>query len=326
MRGRAHRGRATAVALLLATAVSGGCAAPTAGQGVEAPRDAIRALLADAAAEGVEVGVYYRAADGSDSLVVAGDLRMHAASTMKVPVMLQLFLDDEAGLLDLDGGVEVTTRFRSILDGSEYVLDRGSDWDQALHDLEGERVPRRNLIERMITRSSNLATNLLIADVDARRVTATLRRLGADSIEVLRGVSDIPAFEAGLSNTTTARDMGVVMRALVEGEVASAASREEMIAVLERQEFREKIPAGVHDGVRVANKTGGITGIHHDAAIVFPPGDTPYVLVVLIRGWPGEGEGVRADVLAASISREIWRLHGARRGAPRERSDRYIVR
>lgn len=298
--------------ILLMTALLAVAPVHAAAQAEPTPRERVAELVREAAAEGVEVGVYYRSADGRDSLLVSPDLRMHAASTMKVPVMLQLFLDDEAGLLDVDAPIPVRTDFRSILDGSVYELDATSDSEQALYDRVGDSLPRRDLIERMITRSSNLATNLLIADADAERVTATLRRLGADSIEVLRGVEDIPAFEAGLSNTTTARDMGIVMRALMEGDVASERSRREMLAILERQEFRGKIPAGVPEGVRVANKTGGITGIHHDAAIVFPEDDVPYVLVVLIRGWPGEY--ARADALAAAVSEAVWRLHAAGSG------------
>jgi len=290
-----------AVALLVALPFGG------VAQQMRSPPIEIIQLIRQVRADSVEVGVYYRSSDGRDSVLVAPDLRMHAASTMKVPVMLQLFLDQEAGRLELDAAIPVTTEFRSILDGSTYRLDSSSDSEQDLYGRVGESVSRRDLIERMITRSSNLATNLLIADADAERVTATLRRLGADSIEVLRGVEDIPAFEAGLSNTTTARDMGVVMRALMEGDVASPASREEMLGILERQQFREKIPAGVPEGVRVANKTGGITGIHHDAAVVFPDDDVPYVLVVLIRGYPGDDQ--RANALAAAISDAVWRLH-----------------
>lgn len=293
--------------VIVLLALAGAGSAPVRAQTADGPRERIEALVEAAATAGAEVGLYYRSTSGEDSLLAGADTRMHAASTMKVPVMLQLFLDAEEGRLDLGDGVRVTTEFTSILDGSPYTLDRTSDSEQALYDLAGTSVSRRDLIERMITRSSNLATNLLIADADAERVTATMRRLGADSIEVLRGVEDIPAFEAGLSNTTTARDLGVVMRALVEGDIAGAASREDMMAVLERQQFRARIPAGIPPGVRVANKTGGITGIHHDAAIVFPPDAPPYVLVVLIRGWPGEGD--RADRLAAELSAEVWRLH-----------------
>ncbi|HSM06142.1 MAG TPA: serine hydrolase [Longimicrobiales bacterium] len=271
---------------------------------------ALQAVLDSLVADsGADVGVVYRSLDGRDSALVNPDIRMHAASTMKVPVMLQVYLDDEAGLLDRRDSVLVETTFRSILDGSAFVLDRASDSDSTLYERAGEAVSRQELVDRMITRSSNLATNLLIQDVDARRVTATLRRLGADSMEVLRGVEDIPAFEAGLSNTTTARDLATVMAALLDDHV-SEPGRQEMLSILERQHFRDNIPAGLPPGVRVANKTGWITGINHDAALVFPEAAPPYVLVILLRGHPAEDQGT---AFAAEISRVVWAHHtGAR--------------
>ena len=277
------------------------------------PRSLQSALDSLAGASGAEVGIVYRTLDGRDSALVNPDLRMHAASTMKVPVMLQLVLDDEAGLLDLDGTIPVETTFHSILDGSAYLLDARSDSDSALYRRAGEAVSRRELMDRMITRSSNLATNLLIREVDPRRVTGTLRALGADSMEVLRGVEDIPAFEAGLSNTTTARDLALVMEALVEDDRVSAAGREEMLDILRRQHFRENIPAGLPPGTDVANKTGWITGINHDAAVVFPRDAPPYVLVVLLRGHPAEDQGT---AFAAEVSRTVWEHHMAVRDPP----------
>ena len=262
------------------------------------------------AASGAEVGVYYRSlAPGGDSVLVNADLRMHAASTMKVPVMIQLYREADAGRFAMDDALTVGTTFRSIVDGSPYSLEPSSDSDEALYASAGRAVPVRELVDRMITRSSNLATNLLIQEADAERVTATMRALGADSIEVLRGVEDIPAFRAGLSNTTTARDLGVILAALAAGRAASPAATEEMLAILERQEFREKIPAGLPPGTRVANKTGWITAIHHDAAVVFPDDAPPYVLVVLVRGFEDDEAG--ANALARDVSARVWRHHTA---------------
>lgn len=271
------------------------------------------------AGSGAEVGLYYRSlGPDPDSVTLRADLRMHAASTMKVPVMMRLHLDHASGRFDLDDPVEITTRFTSIADGSPYDIDPTSDSDPALYDSIGRGIPARHLVERMITRSSNLATNLLIRDADAARVTAMLRELGADSMEVLRGVEDLRAFQAGLSNTTTARDLGVVFRALADPGFATAAARAEMLSILEDQEYREQIPAGLPPGTRVANKTGWITGITHDAALVLPEGDVPpYVLVILVRGF--EGEQTRAEALAAELSRMVWdhhRVHARR--APAE--------
>ncbi len=265
------------------------------------------ALRQEIATSGAEVGLYYRSLpqDG-DSLVIAGDLRMHAASTMKVPVMMQLYLDHQSGLRSLDSQVPVTTTFSSIVDGSSFDLPPGSDSDTMFYGRVGERVPAREILDRMITWSSNLATNILMEVVDAERVTATLRSFGADSMEVLRGVEDLMAFEAGLSNTTTARDLGVVMAAVATSDRFTEASRDEMLGILERQHFRDNIPAGLPEGTRVANKTGWITGINHDAAVVFPGGSGPYVLVVLVRDHPAEDQG---EALAAELSRMVWAFH-----------------
>lgn len=277
-------------------------------------RSVAQAVDSMALAVGGEVAVYYRnlGPDG-DSLLMRPDVRMHAASTMKVPVLMQLFLDHDAGLLSLDDSLVVSTTFTSIADGTPYVLDAAADADSSLYAQVGAPVGVRDLATRMIVRSSNLATNLLIQQVDADRVTATLRALGADSMEVLRGVEDLPAYEAGLSNTTTARDLGRVFLTLAGVEPTSAAaraiserSREEMLAILERQEFREKIPAGLPAGVRVANKTGWITRTSHDAALVYPPADAPYVLVVLTRGIDDHDI---ADATIAEISRHVWAHH-----------------
>jgi len=269
-------------------------------------RELERSLDSTVRSAGGEVALYYRDLEGDDSLLVSPDLRMHAASTMKVPVMIQLFLDRDAGLLSLEDSMEVVTTFPSIVDGSPYTLTPESDSDSTLYGLEGRRVGYRQLIELMITWSSNLATNILIQTAGAERVTATMRALGADSIQVLRGVEDGPAFRAGLSNTTTARDLGVIMSALGRGEVGSRETSMEMLEILERQHWRTKIPALLPEGTRVAHKTGSITGISHDCGVVFPGTAAPYTIVILTRGFEDQAE---ADALAARISRTVYDYH-----------------
>src|SRR5439155_229670 len=142
----------------------------------------------------------------------------------------------------------------------------------------------RELLELMITRSSNLATNILIERVGASRAQASARALGAWSIQVLRGVEDGAAYRAGLNNTTTARDLGVLLGAIATGRAASRGACDSMLAILGRQEFNEGIPVGVPPGTRVAHKTGWIGEVvYHDAALVYPSAGVGYVLVVLTR-------------------------------------------
>jgi beta-lactamase class A len=230
----------------------------------------------------------------------------HAASTMKVPVMMALFAAVEDGQLRLDQPVEIRNSFQSLADGSAFSLDPQEDGDPELYQAVGRTRTVDELIRRMITRSSNLATNLLIDKIGASAVNDVMRRVGALDVDVQRGVEDEKAFRAGLNNRVTAKDLVIALRALLPGApepVFSAASRQEMLEILEAQEFNEKIPAGLPKGTPVAHKTGDITGIHHDAAIVFPPGRSPYILVVLTSAIADKSQ---ADQLIAEISRVVW--------------------
>jgi beta-lactamase class A len=155
----------------------------------------------------------------------------------------------------------------------------------------------------MITRSSNLATNSVIALVGAPRVTKTLRGLGAKQMTVLRGVEDGKAYQKGLNNRATARDLALLLAAIERGQTASASSTRAMRAILLAQELNDEIPAGLPPGTRVAHKTGQITGVLHDAAIVYPAEHGPYILVVLTSGIP---DAKVAQALIVDISRQVY--------------------
>jgi beta-lactamase class A len=296
--------RLSAALLLLGAA----CAPPPSPRPAASLEAEVREIVRRAAGDTAEVSVAFRDLATGDSLLLDAHRTMHAASTMKVPVMLELFRRAEAGELRMGDSVEVRNEFRSIADGSTYTLSRSDDGDPALYGRVGQRVPVRELVERMIVRSSNLATNLLIDRADPKRIAATLDALGAGELKVLRGVEDGPAFRAGMNNASTAYGLMRVMEAIAAGRAASRASTDEMLGILGRQEFREMIPAGLPAGVRSANKTGNITRIAHDAAIVYPPGRPPYVLVVLTRGFRDADVAARTgrDVSAA-VYRHVMR-------------------
>ena len=158
-------------------------------------------------------------------------------------------------------------------------------------------------MERMIVRSSNLATNALIVLVGADRANATAHSLGASRMRVLRGVEDGKAYEAGMNNTTTSADLAVLLQRIERNEAIGAESARLMKEILLRQEFNDAIPAGVPAGTPVAHKTGSITATLHDAAIVYPPGRAPYVLVVLTRKIPA---AETARTLIVDVSRLVW--------------------
>ncbi len=226
------------------------------------------------------------------SLELNPDVRFHAASTMKLGVLLELGRRIDAGELRWNDSLPIKNEFASIVDGSAYFLDKGSDSDSTVYAAVGSRWSLRQLATRMIVRSSNLATNLLVERLDATRITTTIRSLHADSMLVLRGVEDGKAYEKGLNNTTTARDLAILLRALAEGRAVARSTGAELLGILEAQEFNDGIPAGLPPGTRVAHKTGEITATWHDAALVYPPDGKPYALVVLTRQVPERARGV----------------------------------
>ena len=264
-------------------------------------RDSI--LTRIAASPGSTVAVSYFDLETGQSVSINEDSVFHAASTMKIPVMIEVLRRAQSGSFSLDQGILLVNQFASIVDGSPYSLDPGEDGDSALYQRIGERVPVRDLMRRMITRSSNLATNQLIALTGAHNVTATARTLGAGSIQVLRGVEDQKAFDRGMINTTTSADLAVLLLAIERGQVLSPASSAEMREILLAQEFNAKIPAGLPPGTRVAHKTGEIVAVSHDAAIVYPASRRPYVLVVLTKGIR---ESRASSALIADISRLVY--------------------
>jgi beta-lactamase class A len=300
----AEKPRVTVFALLTIPLALLGCASAAGPAGRGAVAERLEPFFQRA---GVTVAVAYRDLGSGVSFHRNEDEVFHAASIMKVPVMMALFEAVDAGELRLTEPLPVRNEFRSIVDGSPFALDPAEDGDPDLYAALGGSRPLEELIRRMIVRSSNLATNLLIERIGAPRATALMRRLGAGGLEVLRGVEDQKAFDAGRNNTVTARGLEVALTALAEGTTFSPASNEAMLDILAAQEFNDKIPALLPPGTRVAHKTGDITAIHHDAAIVFPPGQEPYVLVVLTRGYADEKA---ADRAIAEISRVVWDARG----------------
>lgn len=286
-------------AVLLAALLGLGCqsAAPRASL-----NDRIDSLAQEAGAESIAVA--WENLDTGQRFFRNERETFHAASTMKVPVMLALFEAISRGELSLRQPVTVKNDFVSILDGSHYALEAREDSDGELYTFVGTSRPLEDLMRRMIVRSSNLATNILIEFVGAPNVMRLMKSIGANDIKVLRGVEDDRAYHAGMNNTTTANDLLLVLKTVAERRAISPEASDAMLDILKAQEHNDGIPAGLPKEIRVAHKTGSITKISHDAAVVYPdPHSRPYVLVILTRGI---SKGDDADRVIREISRLIW--------------------
>jgi beta-lactamase class A len=228
--------------------------------------------------------------------------------------MMEVYRQAGAGKFSLDDSIPVKNDFISIADANHYSISADSDSDKSLYNKVGQTETIREMVRLMIDVSSNLAANILIERVGATRVMQLMQELGATNIRVLRGVEDSKAYERGLNNTTTARDLSILLRRIAERRAVSKTASDEMIKVMLAQKFNEGIPAGLPSEARVAHKTGSITKINHDAAIVYLPNRKPYVLVILTRGIEDEK---RAHKLIADISRTVYEsLVGARQINP----------
>ena len=227
----------------------------------------------------------------------------HAASTMKTPVMVEVYRQASKRKFSLNDSLVVRNEFRSIVDSSVYSLDSTDDSEFELYKHIGEKRSIRDLVYQMIIASSNLATNLVIGKVGAKNVTSTMRSYGAMDIQVLRGVEDQKAYDKGLNNTTTAYDLMLIFEKIAKGKAVSKKASEAMIHILLDQKFNTIIPAQLPKDVKVAHKTGFITGIHHDSGIVILPDGRKYVLVLMSKNVESEASAIKA---MADTSRMIY--------------------
>ncbi len=209
--------------------------------------------------------------------------RHYAASTMKVGVMVAAW----RAIADLDRPVLVHNTHPSVAPGDMvFGNDAEDDGDQEVWTALGDEVPLRWLIRRMIVRSSNLATNLVLGELewDFDVVNQVWRDAGAEHAHTDRGIEDTAGREAGFSNEVTAADLGALMGALAAGRLADEGATAEMLDLLCAQEWRDDFLSGFPFGTRAAVKNGWITGVRHSAAAVFPEDAQPYVLAVCTTG------------------------------------------
>lgn len=254
-------------------------------------------------AEGTYALAFVNLADTSQKILINAQEMFHAASTMKTPVMIELFKQAEAGSFNFTDSILVKNKFYSIVDSSTYSLHAEDDSYAELYNHIGEKKTIHDLMLVMITSSSNLATNILIDLVGAHNAQKTVRGYGAKDILVLRGVEDIKAYDQGLSNRTNAHDQMVIYSRIGHGTAVSEQASAKMIEILSKQHFNTMIPAGLPDSVKVAHKTGSITGVNHDCGLVILPNGNKYVLVLLSKEVPDRD---KVHELFANISRELY--------------------
>jgi beta-lactamase class A len=264
-------------------------------------RDSILRIGEEAKASAVAVAVYDFEHHTTWSINSAR--WFHAASTIKVPVLLAVYEAIEQGRLEPYARVHVRNRFLSVVDGRPFRVPRESDANADVQAAIGRMLTVHELAEHMIVTSSNLATNLLLDLVGVEAARASLTRLHLSGIDLQRGVEDEAAWEAGINNRVTAAGLCNAMRLIEEGQAISPEASKAMLDILHQQRFRSGIPAGLPEDARVAHKTGEISTVAHDAGIVYLDGRDAYVVVILTE-WEPEVNGRQETI--ARISRAVY--------------------
>lgn len=270
---------------------------PSAGASLEALRDTLADLERRSGASALALSLHDL--ETGTTFRHQADRWFHAASTIKVAILLGVYAAVHAGTMQTRSRLHVRNRFYSAYDGSPFRVASDRDANAAVHEALGKTMRIGELAHHMIATSSNLATNLLLDLVGLETVQRALDELQVDGVDVRRGVEDEEAFAHGINNRVTADGLASLLHAIATERAFTPELSREMLDVLHAQEFRRGIPAHLPRGARVAHKTGEISTVAHDAGIVFLPDRKPYVIAILTE-WDPESGGRTETIAAAS--------------------------
>lgn len=264
--------------------------------------------LEAAAADGGVISLWWGDLEGA-RFARGADVPHYAASTMKLPLAIAAMRKAVRGELDLSKPVKVHNSFTSVADGSTFSVDPAEDDDPGTWAAldHGTRTILQ-LADHAIAHSGNLATNLLLELVGFEEVARVLDGAGCSPHTVVRrGMEDLAARDAGIINTVTAADLGLLMSAVGRRDTAVGGPMvcAPVEAMLARQRHRNQIPAGLPAGLPIANKSGWIPGVSHDVCLVRPLDRAPFVLAICTTT---ELHEEPAAALVASLARDVWRI------------------
>ncbi len=234
-------------------------------------------------AEG-DVSLYFRDLNTDFCLKINENEIYNTASLMKIFVGLQYLRLIENGKIDVNIPVKIKNSFRSKFDNSLFELSPDIDSDPDLYNIIGSEIYALELIERMITRSSNLATNNLIELIEKKSTFENLlKEIGVSNTQIIRGVEDQKAFDAGIANFTTAADIAKVLEYIYTGVLKNDIYITQLFKFLQEQKHNSIIPLHLPKNLLIAHKTGNLSSSIHDAAIITSTTGLKYILVILSK-------------------------------------------
>lgn len=212
-----------------------------------------------------------------------------AASIIKIPIMVAFFRESERGLLN--PYQRVSLEEKDIAGGAGILFE--------LH--RGIELTLMDLVRLMIVISDNTATNILLNLTGFEKINALLKENGLKSSCIRRKMM-VPSYKPEEENLITVKDITLFMEKLEKGELLSDEFTKEALDILKRQQYREKIPLYLPPDLEIAHKTGELSGVRHDVALVHLS-ERKYILSVLTKDLEKDLEG---DRVIAEISKVVY--------------------
>lgn len=220
-----------------------------------------------------------------------GDLSFPAASLIKLPIMIEAFVQAQQNALDLSSRIQVKEEEKAGGAGIIQLLSAGAT------------LTWMDILTLMVVVSDNTAANLLIDRLGMAEINERLTEIGCNQTVLERKLMDFEAIKRWKNNITTARDVGTLLKVIDQGSILSEKNRETVLNILQNQQFRYKLPAYMdEEKIIIANKTGELDGVEHDAGI-FTFQRKKVMACVLTKNLTSEAEGREAIAL---IGKEIF--------------------
>ncbi len=235
----------------------------------------------------LEPGIFLVELDQNGYVSLQGTAPFAAASTIKIPVLVALFQDIDAGKIQLDEKLTMT----------KDVIGSGSGDMQ--YQTPGKQFSVLETAKKMITISDNTATNMLIKRMGgAEAVNQRFLEWGLTATVIRNPLPDLEG-----TNTTSPEDLGNLLARIDRGELISLRSRDRLLHIMSNVVTNTLLPQGLEDEATISHKTGDIRSVLGDAGIIDMPDGQRYIASVLVKRPDNDP---KAKELIQQISRTVY--------------------
>ena len=270
------------------------------------------------------VGVAAKHLETGERVCHNADTVFFTASTLKVPLLVELYRQVDAGIIDVNQRVDLTDALR--VPGSGVLKELSAGLQPTVHDLA----------MLMIIISDNSATDILYNRVGGDNINNTMQRLGlnhthipmtcrellysitglevenpghtyqlaSDRLKKREFVLEGDGFSEDKSDVSSPDDMCRLLELIYNGDILSPQSREAVLNILKRQQLSTVIPHALPPGTVVAHKTGSYHSVRCDVGIVFSSAG-PYTVAIMAKQMT-TGDRLGIDLGLAAVSKAIY--------------------